>query len=144
MPDQLASVRLTDIDGDADLDVFAGAYSRGLRDRDDPLLKVTQPTGRIVWFENPGKSLVRKPWRRHDISRRKRGMFDKWRARDLDGDGDVDLVGTRGNSEPYDGVIWLEQVRTRQPQASFRDAREIDSEQLGLAPEHAPDRTSGQ
>ena len=69
-------------------------------------------------------------------------MFDKWLARDLDGDGDVDLVGTRGNSEPYDGVIWLEQVRTRQPQAVFREARHIDSEQLGLAPEHAPEGTS--
>ena len=144
MPDQLVSVRLTDIDGDTDLDVFAGAYSRGPRDRDDPLLKVTQPTGRIVWFENPGTSMVRKPWLRHDLSRRKRGMFDKWLARDLDGDGDVDLVGTRGNSEPYDGVIWLEQVRTSQPQPVFRDAREIDSEQLGLAPEHASDHASGQ
>ena len=33
-PDQLVSVRLADIDGDGDLDTFAGAYSRGPRDAD--------------------------------------------------------------------------------------------------------------
>ena len=53
-------------------------------------------------------------------------------ARDLDGDGDVDFVGTRGNSLPYDGVYWLEQVRTKAPMSSFAPARESDSAEMPL------------
>jgi hypothetical protein len=49
---------------------------------------------------------------------------------DLDGDGDLDAVGTRSNSAPYDGVIWLEQVRQDEPQAVFVEARAIDSQQM--------------
>jgi CubicO group peptidase (beta-lactamase class C family) len=127
-PDQLVSVRLGDIDGDGDLDIFSGAYSRGPRDRDGPLVTVNDPLGRIAWFENPGDGST--PWPRHDISRRKRGMYDKWLLRDLDGDGDLDAVGTRGNSEPYDGVIWLEQVRHGEPSRAFEQARTIDSQQM--------------
>ncbi len=133
-PDQLVSVRLADIDGDGDLDAFTGAYSRGPRDRDGPLVSADLPIGRIAWFENPGnKSLS--DWPRHDISRRKRGMYDKWLFRDLDGDGDLDVLGTRGNSEPYDGVFWLEQVRTDKPVAAFTQARAIDSLQMSLPTE---------
>jgi hypothetical protein len=58
-------------------------------------------------------------------------MYDKWLLRDLDSDGDLDAIGTRGNSEPYDGVIWLEQVRSEKPAAVFRQARAIDSQQMG-------------
>jgi hypothetical protein len=128
-PDQLVSVRLGDIDSDGDMDIFTGAYSRGPRDRDGPLISADHPIGRIAWFENPGgKSLSN--WPRHDISRRKRGMYDKWLFRDLDGDGDLDVLGTRGNSEPYDGVFWLEQVRTDKPVAVFNQARSLDSLQM--------------
>ena len=49
-------------------------------------------------------------------------MFDKFLVRDMDGDGDVDLIGTRGNSIPYDGVSWLEQVRTAEPVLAFDQA----------------------
>ena len=31
-------------------------------------------------------------------------MFDKFVACDLDADGDVEFIGTRGNSAAYDGV----------------------------------------
>ncbi|MCW8926298.1 MAG: FG-GAP-like repeat-containing protein [Xanthomonadales bacterium] len=129
-PDQMVSVRLADIDGDGDLDIFTGSYSRGPRDRDGPLVGVNDPLGRIAWWANPGT--VKEPWIQHDISRRKRGMYDKWLLRDLDGDGDLDAVGTRGNSEPYDGVIWLEQVRTDEPTRRFIDARTIDSQEMPL------------
>ena len=126
-PDQLVSVRMADIDGDGDLDAFAGSYSRGPRAEDGADVTAASPLGRIVWFENPGSQNVTARWIRHDISRRKRGMYDKWLARDMDGDGDIDFIGTRGNSEPYDGVIWLEQVRSATPQANFIQARTKDS-----------------
>lgn len=61
-------------------------------------------------------------------------MYDKWLARDLDNDGDMDIVGTRGNSFPYDGVIWLEQVRSAKPRAVFDAAREVDSQDMPLPP----------
>ncbi|MEM1249253.1 MAG: FG-GAP-like repeat-containing protein [Acidobacteriota bacterium] len=125
-PDQLVSVRLADLDGDGDLDALSGAYSRGTRDLDGPLVTVEDPVGRIVWFENEGER-----WTAHQISRRKRGMYDKWLFRDLDGDGDLDAIGTRGNSEPYDGVLWLEQVRSEEPRPAFEGARAIDSQQMG-------------
>ncbi len=130
-PDQLVSVRLGDIDSDGDLDIFVGAYSRGPRDIDGPLVSANNSVGRIAWFENPGKGILNN-WPRHDISRRKRGMYDKWLFRDLDGDGDLDVLGTRGNSEPYDGVFWLEQVRTKTPEKVFSQARAIDSLQMSL------------
>ena len=126
-PDQLVSVRLADIDSDGDLDLFSGAYSRGPRDRDDPDLSLETPAGRIAWYENPGAESVQTQWQRHDVSRRQRGMFDKWIARDLDEDGDIDFVGTRGNSEPYDGVIWLEQVRAKASKQVFTPARGQES-----------------
>jgi len=132
LPDALVSVRLADIDGDGDLDAFAGAYSRGPRDEDGLEISAENSVGRIGWFENPGLQKVQEPWPRHDISRRKRGMYDKWIAKDLDGDGDLDFIGTRGNSEPYDGVIWLEQRRSAAQKPNFRQARRTDSEQLPL------------
>jgi hypothetical protein len=87
--------------------------------------------GRLGWFENPGEPAG--AWTRHDISRRERGMFDKFISRDVDGDGDIDFLGTRGNSNPYDGVFWLEQVRTRQPVGVFTPARTGDSPEMPLA-----------
>ena len=57
-------------------------------------------------------------------------MDDKWIPVDLDEDGDLDFVGTRGNSKPYDGVIWLEQVRSKNLLPTFKQARDIDSESV--------------
>mgnify|MGYP001096077779 CR=1 FL=1 len=130
-PDSMTGLELADIDGDGDRDIMAGSYSRGSRTADaevDP----TAPLGRLGWFENPGPADAKEPWRRHDISRRQRGMFDKFIARDLDGDGDVDFAGTRGNSAPFDGVFWLEQVRTQMPSPSFVPARDDDSKEVAL------------
>ncbi len=59
-------------------------------------------------------------------------MFDKFVPRDMDGDGDADFVATRGNSAPYDGVFWLEQVRSTDPRPSFERAREADRQEARL------------
>lgn len=61
-------------------------------------------------------------------------MFDKFIARDIDagGDIDIDFVGTRGNSGPYDGVFWLELVRSDSQVSSFTQARPIESSEYPL------------
>jgi hypothetical protein len=59
-------------------------------------------------------------------------MFDLFVARDMDRDGDVDFATTRGNSGPYDGLLWLEQVRSTEPRAAFEAARQEDSPELPL------------
>ena len=59
-------------------------------------------------------------------------MFDAFIARDMDGDGDVDFVGTRGNSAEYDGVFWLKQMHSEAPAQRFIPAREEESEFLAL------------
>ena len=128
-PDSMTGLELADINGDGSLDVIAGSYSRGPREGDGDVDK-DDPLGRIGWFENPGDAT--QVWARHDISRRKRGMYDKFIARDVDHDGDIDFVGTRGNSAPYDGVFWLEQVRSSGPVPAFQRARPEDSPEMPL------------
>lgn len=130
-PDEVVGFAIADINGDRREDVIAGSYSRGPRDNDGTVT-VNDRLGRLAWFEAPADATD--TWVRHDISRRKRGMFDKFVARDADGDGDVDFFSTRGNSEPYDGVFWLEQVRTATPARAFSPARTKDSEEVGLPP----------
>lgn len=128
-PDWMIGIELADIDGDGDTDVISGGYSGGARDH-DAHLPVDSAMGRLGWFENPGDPAD--GWTRHDISRRERGMFDKFIARDVDGDGEIDFLGTRGNSDPFDGVYWLEQVRTAAPARAFTPAREGDSPERAL------------
>ena len=142
LPDWVIGIHVTDIDGDGDPDVVTGgysginiiegAYSGASRDFDDPSVTTASSVGRISWFENPGN--VDEPWLRHDVSRRVRGMFDMYVSRDLDGDGDMDLIATRGNSGEYDGVFWLEQIRSKTPSPSFIPARKAESRPLPLPP----------
>lgn len=40
---------------------------------------------------------------------------------------------SRGNSAPYNGVIWLEKIRSENPRAAFERARQIDSPEMPLA-----------
>ena len=144
LPDVVVGIALADIDGDGDLDaitggysglnILTGAYSGASREQDDPRVTAASTVGRIAWFENPGDP--RGAWRRHDISRRVRGMYDAYVPRDLDGDGDIDFVATRGNSGRFDGVFWLEQLRSATPQASFLPARTKESRALPLPPEN--------
>jgi hypothetical protein len=143
-PDHLVGMALADVDGDLDLDLMTGGYSWGARDQDEEP-DAAGRLGRIAWFENPGPGVPRTGggpggvagppgWTRHDVSRRQRGMFDHFVPSDLDGDGDLDFLGTRGNSEPYDGLFWLEQVRSATPAPSFAPARERDSPEIPLPP----------
>ena len=125
-PDNLVGIVASDIDGDGDPDVFTGGYSGGSRTSDDAT--PVAALGRLAWFENDGE----RGFVRHDVSRRQRGMFDKFIARDMDGDGDVDFLGTRGNSGPYDGLFWLEQVRSREPRPAFERARAAESPEIPL------------
>lgn len=130
-PDSVTGLELGDIDGDQDLDIMVGSYSRGPRTGDGDV-DIDDALGRLAWFANPGPVANSSPWPRHDISRRKRGMFDKFIARDMDNDGDLDFVGTRGNSAPFDGVFWLEQQRSSQAVQVFAPARSNDSEEMPL------------
>lgn len=132
VPDQLVGLVVADIDGDGDADVMTGGYSRGPRDTDGEVT-FSDPLGRLAWYQNPGNPGGN--WTRHDISRRQRGMFDKFLPRDMDGDGDLDFVSTRGNSSVWDGVFWLEQVRSPEPRPAFERARELDSPEMPLPPE---------
>ena len=144
LPDVVVGISLADIDGDGDLDaitggysglnILTGAYSGASRGTDDPRVTSASTVGRIAWFQNPGDPHA--AWRRYDISRRVRGMYDMFVPRDLDNDGDIDFVATRGNSGNLDGVFWLEQVRTLEPRASFTPARAWDSRALPLPPEN--------
>lgn len=133
LPDSITGIEVADIDGDGDQDVISGSYSRGPRTGDGDV-ELNDSLGRIGWFENPGidSDNIDTQWRRHDISRRKRGMFDKFIAKDMDQDGDIDFVSTRGNSAPFDGVFWLEQLRSARPVKVFSPARRQDSAEMPL------------
>jgi hypothetical protein len=144
LPDLVIGIATADIDGDGDMDVItggysglnilAGGYSGASRDEDDPRVTSASTVGRIAWFENPGDP--RASWLRHDVSRRVRGMYDGFIPADMDDDGDVDFVATRGNSGRFDGVFWLEQVRSGRPGAAFKPARDNESRALPLPPEN--------
>jgi len=127
-PDSPTALALVDINGDGRLDLFSGGYSQGPRDHDLVSPGIFHRAGGLFWFEQPEKPT--EPWRRHNISRRMRAMFDDFVPLDLNGDDLVDLVGTRGNSGELDGVIWLEQKRSREPHQVFTQAHENDSKQL--------------
>jgi hypothetical protein len=60
-------------------------------------------------------------------------MPDDGLERLRDSEGDIDFVSTRGNSVPFDGVFWLEQIRTKEPTKSFIKARKNDSAEMPLS-----------
>lgn len=144
LPDWVIGIHVADIDGDLDLDVItggysglnilAGSYSGASRDYDDPSVDISASVGRLAWFENLGD--VSETWTRHDISRRVRGMYDMFQSKDLDGDGDIDIVAPRGNSGSFDGAFWLEQIRTSEPGPAMKPARQSESRHLPLPPDN--------
>lgn len=128
-PDHLAGFTLADIDQDGDLDLFAGTASQGPQDEDaQGEVSPNNPSGRVAWFQNPGQADGK--WTRHDILRRERGRFAAWTATDLDGDGDLDFIGTRGGSGAFDGLMWFEQRRSSGPVRRLVGVREQDSQGL--------------
>lgn len=138
-PDTATGIAIADINSDGHADVIVGGYSQNPRDHDGVKINAESILGRIAWLENPGPKGTASAWKRHDINRTKRGMYDAFIARDMDGDGDVDFLGTRGNTGNFDGVYWLEQVRGTAPVKAFQPARTRDSEHMPLP---AADRVS--
>lgn len=132
-PDQIAGIAVADINGDGKPDLMTGSRSRGPESKDSPEVTASDELGRLAWFENPGSEGA--TWKRHDISRRKRGIFGAFLARDMNGDGYMDFVGTRAGSDEYDGVFWLQQMRSKKPVRVFQPARKQESEEMPL-----PDR----
>jgi len=129
-PDHIAAIEVVDVDGDGLRDLFIGGYSKGGRQQDRLDGHYDRPMGRIAWFQK--KSEGGDQWRRHDVSRRIRGMYDEFKVLDVDGDGDMDLIGTRGNSGKFDGVFWLQQLRNPLPMTNFESTRTEDSLQVSL------------
>lgn len=129
-PDKATGLELIDLNGDGRDDLFVGGYSWEPWTHEPSNPKATDVCGRLAWFEAPADPT--RPWARHDISRRRRGMFDVFEVADVNGDGLEDILTTRGNSGEYDGVIWLEQLRSAQPGPAFVPARDVDSPEIPL------------
>ena len=86
------------------------------------------PTTPISWFELPANPLDGGGWQEHVLAE----VEVPINAQAIDLDGDIDIVSTRGNSGNYDGVFWLEQVRTTQPVKRFQPARNPESQPMPL------------
>ena len=123
-PDAMTGFTIADIDGDSHPDVMAGSSSTLLAKQEDPDRTADDPSGRIGWFRNPGASDG--DWSRHDILRRQLGSFTGFAAADVDSDGAVDIIATRGGSGGLDGVFVLQQVRESIPMRRFVAARKTD------------------
>ena len=132
-PDEPGGLALADVNNDGNQDLVTGSSSHGPHEEDGDNVGVSDPVGRLAWFENPGETTT--VWERHDISRRKRGKFAAFLPRDMDEDGDVDFIVTRGHSGKFDGVFWLQQLHSEKPVKVFTPARDSDSDPLPLAGE---------
>lgn len=87
------ALSLHDIDGDGDLDLL-GAVS-------DPVNDDT-----VAWWERDGNPAQSSSWTRHDIGVGP-AVVDRLDAADLDGDGDLDVVGPRNRWWRQTALGWV-------------------------------------
>ena len=96
------SIQLVDLDGDGDLDLLTGTFFLGL------------------WYPNDGQGNFGPRTIIRDESFNGAG-YDVFRPADLDGDGDLDVIGLSGTSfGPQDKLVWF----TNEGGASFNPANE--------------------
>ena len=129
-PDTMTGFTIADIDGDSHPDVMAGSSSATTAEQEDADHDADKPSGRIGWFRNPGDA--RGDWSRHDVLRRELGAFTGFAAADVDSDGAMDIIATRGGSGGLDGVFVLQQVRESIPMRRFVAARKMNDRSLPI------------
>jgi hypothetical protein len=84
-------IAIGDIDGDGDIDVCAG---------------MGEDSDHVAWWENPGTGAGN--WAKHQIGTLPDKYGDRFYARDLNGDGRLDIIGSAANGS-RNGVYWWEQ-----------------------------------
>ena len=95
-----AQILVTDVDGDGDMDVFTAPASLFFQEStDDGNSDFTHP----VWYENMDG--VGNSWTKHTIDPTATNVHSVL-ATDVDGDGDMDIVG----ASFVGGVWWIENV----------------------------------
>ena len=76
--------------------------------------------GQLIWIEQPEH--IDNTLNDHTIGSILPNVLVGMEIADVDnyGDGDMDFLSTRGNSAPFDGVFWLEQVRSKETHRIFK------------------------
>ena len=108
--DGVAGLAAADSDGDGDNDLIVGSEGGGPSDAD----KQVEPAAY------------------NDIFRRERGRFNAFLPSDVDGDGDIDVIGLRSNSGDLDGLFWLQQLHSPDAVVRLQPARRASSDSLAL------------
>ena len=92
--------QVVDLDGDGDVDVVMASGHAS----DEAPSEVLPVVGQVVWYENLGKG---ETWKKHIIQTPFPYGFEAV-AKDLDGDGDIDVVATAWHKGPGVALAWFE------------------------------------